>query len=83
MHCRHIPILTSDLGGASEIHNRNSYFTFRAGDVESFNEKLMFIFSNPSNINFNYFTQSMLPISMEDHLKELNDEYLKLCNLPK
>ncbi|MBI0549615.1 glycosyltransferase [Pectobacterium parmentieri] len=80
MHCRHIPILTSDLGGASELHNRNKYFTFRSGDVSSFNEKLIFFLSNFNNIDLNYFENSLTPISLKEHLHILNNEYMTLIN---
>lgn len=80
MHCRHIPILTSNLGGASEIHNRNNHFTFEAGNVSSFKKKLEFLYNQAELIDFNYFNNSLPPISMAKHIEILKNEYERLID---
>ncbi len=46
-----IPIITSDLGGASELFNRDKQFVFEAGNTEDFLNRMQKIADNPKVLN--------------------------------
>lgn len=69
-----VPILSSDLGGASELGGQNSKFIFRAGDKGDFLYKLMTFVHNKGNLE-EYWKNSMKLITMEDHVKALKKIY--------
>ena len=69
-----VPILTSDLGEASELHNHNENFTFKAADTNEFLSKLENIFNNRQLLK-NYW-QSVKPLTtMKDHVDFLRNIY--------
>ncbi|MBK0092099.1 glycosyltransferase [Erwinia sp. S59] len=74
MHCRRIPILTSDLGGACELHRKHPRFTFQAGNYKDFITKLTDLTVNGYD-SLQYWSESMSPVSMEQHVNELIEFY--------
>ncbi len=69
MHARHIPLMTSDRGGAQEL-GRCPALTFRAGDTADFARVLETVLEEritPSN----YWHNAMPPVTMEAHLAQL------------
>lgn len=73
MHARHIPLLTSDLGGAQELGNCND-LVFTAGDKEDFAAKLIAVLGGKISVK-EYWTSAMAPYSMQDHLAYLMSVY--------
>ena len=73
MHARHIPLLTSDLGGAQELGNCND-LVFTAGDTKDFAAKLKTVLDGKISVK-DYWTSAMAPYSMQDHLSELMRVY--------
>lgn len=80
MHCRRIPILTSDLGGACELHKKHPRFTFKAGNYKDFITKLTDLTVNGYD-SLQYWTDSMSPVSMEQHINELIEVYDNPANV--
>lgn len=74
MHCRGIPILTSDVGGASELHKKNEDFIFKSGDVEDFILKFTKIFKGEVDLS-QYYKNRLRPLSIEEHIHKLVDMY--------
>ncbi|MCC5969908.1 MAG: glycosyltransferase [Pararhodobacter sp.] len=69
MHARHIPILTSDRGGAQEL-GRCPDLTFRAGDTADFARALTTVLEEritPAD----YWQNVMPPVTMQAHLDRL------------
>lgn len=68
-----VPILASDLGGASELCE-SSDFKFKGGDVKDFQEKLTNLVSNRKKLKefWKYYNK---PTTMEQHLDELYKYY--------
>ncbi|MBT8408709.1 MAG: glycosyltransferase [Alphaproteobacteria bacterium] len=73
MHARHIPLLTSDMGGAKELGNAPD-LVFRAGDKASFTARINAALSGEIDMHA-YWARAMAPYSMDDHLKELLPVY--------
>lgn len=73
MHARHIPLLTSDLGGAQELAACPD-MVFKAGDIESFGERLRFILDGGLDID-SYWATAMSPVSMPGHIADLMAVY--------
>lgn len=73
MHARHVPLLTSDLGGAQELANHPA-MVFPAGDVAGFTERLRAILDGEISPEA-YWAQAMAPLSMEAHVEELLAHY--------
>ena len=69
-----VPIICSDLGGASELHSRNPDFTFKAGDLNDFVKKLENILNN-RNLLKEYWSTVMPLMTMEKHVKFLESIY--------
>lgn len=69
MHARHIPLLTSNLGGAQELGNCRD-FVFRAGDRRDFQRKLGHILDGVTD-PADYWRDAMVPRSMAEHVAEL------------
>ncbi len=69
MHARHIPLLTSDLGGAQELANCPE-MVFRAGSVDSFGDRLRYLLSGGLDIPA-YWRGARAPVPMQVHLDEL------------
>ena len=73
MHARHIPLLCSDRGGASEL-GRCAALTFRAGDRADFARALEGVLSGritPAD----YFRKARPPTTPETHVAELMAHY--------
>ncbi|WP_180170716.1 glycosyltransferase [Acinetobacter sp. YH12027] len=68
------PILTSDLGGASEIFSKDTKFIFKHNDVNDFYSKLEFLTSNPGNLSLFWRNQINI-FSMDSHLNKLMINY--------
>ncbi|WP_170975534.1 glycosyltransferase [Martelella alba] len=78
IHSRHIPILSSSAGGASEIHRRNPDFTFKVGSIIDFKNKLTSIYNKKCDMQ--YFANAMTPISMHAHIEELMTIYTNIIS---
>jgi len=79
MHARHIPLLTSDLGGAQELGN-TAEFRFKAGDSADFIRKIKAMLDGEVWLE-EYWQNAMAPYSMDDHLRELKDVYAQPARL--
>jgi glycosyltransferase involved in cell wall biosynthesis len=78
MHARHIPLLTSDRGGARELGNCPA-LVFRAGDTVDFAERLGAVLDGrvtPAQ----YWATAMPPVGMADHLAELMQIYAETAS---
>ncbi len=73
MHCNHIPVLTSDLGGAQELSNYPDMI-FRAGDIASFQARLQAILFGAVDLDANW-AGARSPTSMAEHLAHLAEAY--------
>ncbi|MCR5416417.1 MAG: glycosyltransferase [Pseudobutyrivibrio sp.] len=71
-----VPILTSNLGGASELFGRNPNYVFEAGNIDDFIKKLGEILDNPDLLD--EFWKNVRPlITMEEHAKKLSSLYME------
>lgn len=68
-----VPVLASDLGGASELSNSN-LFKFKNGNIEDFNDKLIKIINNREILE-KYWEKYMPLKTMNQHVEELKDVY--------
>lgn len=73
MHARHIPILTSDMGGAQEL-GRCPGLVFRAGDAGDFAARIEDVLAGRVTPG-DYWRGAMAPVAMESHLDALLDSY--------
>ncbi|MEM9128152.1 MAG: glycosyltransferase [Pseudomonadota bacterium] len=74
MHARHIPLLTSDMGGAQELGNCPDMI-FAAGDIQAFVDRIRGLL-NGGAVNFDaYWRQARAPQAMAAHLDELRMIY--------
>jgi glycosyltransferase involved in cell wall biosynthesis len=80
MHARHIPLITSDLGGARELGNTPA-MVFRAGDVESLHEVLLDVIAARIDLDA-YWQNARAPTSMEAHAEALRALYRSLLEAP-
>lgn len=69
MHARHIPLLTSDMGGAAELGNC-AQMTFRAGDVADFTQRVAMLLGGGIDMQA-YWRGAMVPLTMTQHRHEL------------
>lgn len=69
MHARHIPLLTSDRGGAQELGN-SPEFVFPSGNVDAFCERIADILEGRVD-NAAYWRNARSPVSIPDHIQEL------------
>ena len=69
-----VPILCSNLGGASELHSHNAEFTFEAGNVEDFLNKFENIINN-RNLLQKYWDSVKPLTTMQAHVKFLEQLY--------
>lgn len=69
MHARHIPLMTSDRGGAQELGGCRA-LTFRAGDTADFARVLETVLSERITPT-SYWQNAMPPVTMEAHLAQL------------
>ena len=73
MHARHIPLLTSDMGGAQELAGVGS-LRFRAGDVADFTSRIEAILAGDVDFDL-YWQNARSPQTMPGHLEELVSLY--------
>lgn len=73
MHARHIPLLTSDLGGAQEV-GRTKSLVFKAGNIESFHLRIKNLLAGKIEPT-KYWENAMTPISLTEHVQELKSIY--------
>lgn len=73
MHARHIPLLTSDMGGASELGGTDA-LTHRAGDARDFAAKIADVLNGRVDMAA-YWAGALAPVSMDDHLTDLKTHY--------
>lgn len=73
MHARHIPLLTSDLGGAQEL-GRCPDMVFQASSTQSFTDRLRFLLDGKFDPD-RYWQGAMAPISMDAHVRQLLEVY--------
>ena len=73
MHARHIPLITSDRGGAQEL-GRCSDLTFRAGDKADFYRVLEAVLEERITPAA-YWRNAMVPVTMQAHLAQLLTHY--------
>lgn len=73
MHARHIPLLTSDLGGAQEL-GRCPALVFRAGDRADLARALDGVLCGAVQ-PADYWQAAMAPVTMPDHLAQLMPIY--------
>ncbi|SNT04783.1 glycosyltransferase [Tropicimonas sediminicola] len=78
MHARHIPLLTSNLGGAQELGNTPE-MVFRANSFESFHQRIRAILEGEIDLDA-YWANAMPPVSMEKHEDELLGIYRDLID---
>lgn len=81
MHARHIPLLTSDLGGAQEL-GRCKDMVFKAGDAKAFRARLEAILEGRIDARA-YWEGAMHPHSMQTHLAELAAVYAHPARPPE
>lgn len=75
MHARHIPLITSDRGGAQEL-GRNPDFVFRADDADNFHRVLGRVLDG-SLVPADYWAHAVPPTSLADHVAALLALYRK------
>ncbi len=76
MHARHIPLLTSDRGGARELGGTDE-LTFRAGDPRDFSACLARVLDGRSDLAA-YWAQARVPQDMVQHVRALHHCYEEL-----
>ena len=69
MHARHIPLLTSDLGGAQEL-GRCADLVFRAGDAGDFAAAIARALSGTLDLD-RYWQDAQAPVTMATHIDAL------------
>ncbi|XME03783.1 glycosyltransferase [Lachnospiraceae bacterium C1.1] len=75
MKAKGIAVLASDLGGAKELSSAME-FVFKAGDRKDFYSKLSSLIKNPLILD-EYWKNQMKLMTMEEHLKQLDEIYSK------
>lgn len=73
MHARHIPLLTSDLGGAQEL-GKSADMTFCAGDTESFARRIAGLLDEQVDMGA-YWAGAQAPVTMPEHVASLMSIY--------
>jgi glycosyltransferase involved in cell wall biosynthesis len=73
MHARHIPLLTSDMGGARELAGCPD-MVFAAGDTDSFADRIRALLAGEVDLD-RYWQGAHAPQTMAGHLDELNRLY--------
>ncbi|MEM1430661.1 MAG: glycosyltransferase [Pseudomonadota bacterium] len=73
MHARHIPLITSDLGGAKELGN-SPPMTFEAGNATGFHSVVSSLLSNNIDLD-NYWEGARAPTTLEEHRDSLLGHY--------
>ncbi|MFP4405666.1 glycosyltransferase [Rhodosalinus sp.] len=78
MHARHIPLLTSDMGGAREL-GRCPDLVFPAGDAEAFRDRLQAVLDGRVEPAA-YWRNAMAPVDTQAHAEELLRFYSTAAN---
>ncbi|AXI48013.1 glycosyltransferase [Sulfitobacter sp. SK012] len=73
MHARHIPLLTSDMGGASELGGGTA-LVHRAGDVGDFDARIADVLQDRVDLDA-YWADALAPVSMDGHIADLKRYY--------
>jgi glycosyltransferase involved in cell wall biosynthesis len=73
MHARHIPLLTSDRGGARELAAHDA-MVFASGDAAAFRDRIETVLAGGIDIDA-YWRDAKAPQSMDGHLAELLEIY--------
>ncbi|MAU52910.1 MAG: glycosyltransferase [Roseovarius sp.] len=73
MHARHIPLLTSDMGGAQELGNCPE-MVFVAGDAAAFHDRIAALLSGRIDTG-RYWQNARPPVTMAAHVAELAGHY--------
>jgi glycosyltransferase involved in cell wall biosynthesis len=73
MHARHIPLLTSNMGGARELGNFPG-LVFRAGDTEGFHDRLRAVLAGRVDQDA-YWQGARPPLDMQSHWQALGAVY--------
>jgi len=73
MHCRHIPFLTSDLGGPSELSGCRR-MVYEHGNVQEFIERVRMILDGGIT-HEEYWKNSITPITVAEHCQQLLQYY--------
>lgn len=73
MHARHIPLLTSDMGGAPELAGAPD-MVFAAGDTDSFADRIRALLAGEVDLD-RYWRNAHAPQTMAGHLDELSRLY--------
>ena len=68
-HCRHVPLLTGDRGGAQELSGAAA-FIFKAGDVADFGRRLTDILNGQVDMDA-YWAGALAPRSVSAHIDEI------------
>jgi glycosyltransferase involved in cell wall biosynthesis len=76
MHARHIPLITSDLGGAREL-GATEQMVFRAGSAASFRDVLLELLAERVDLDA-YWRRARAPMSMAEHAAGLRALYAEL-----
>ncbi len=73
MHARHIPLLTSDRGGARELGNYEQ-LVFEAGSAEDFADRIRAALDGEIDLE-RYWKLARPPVSLDEHIEILMDYY--------
>ena len=73
MHARHIPLLTSDMGGAQELSGCAD-MVFRAGDAAAFHDRIAALLEGRVDMQA-YWRDARAPTGMSEHLEDLFAHY--------
>jgi glycosyltransferase involved in cell wall biosynthesis len=73
MHARHIPLITSSLGGAKELGN-SPPMTFEAGSVAGFHSVVSNLLSNSIALD-EYWDGARVPTTLDEHRDSLVGHY--------
>lgn len=73
-----IPILCSDLGGASELSS-SELFKFKGGSIEDFKNKLIYLVQNPQNLS-EYWKHHNALTTMDKHVQNLKSMYEEILD---
>jgi glycosyltransferase involved in cell wall biosynthesis len=73
MHARHIPLLTSDMGGAQELGNCPE-MVFAAGDTSDFHARIAALLAGRVDMN-RYWENARPPVTMAEHMAALGGHY--------
>lgn len=73
LHARHIPLITSDRGGAQELPGSRD-LVFRAGDIQDFARVLARVLSGQVDMA-GYWENARIPTGIAEHAQELEQLY--------